>query len=163
METGMATAVDTGLDNFTYPNLRDVDPNYTAIPEDVYTLKVIKLALAKTTGNNGKAIKPYVKGTFAVTNHDKHAARRLFHNFWNILESSSRDVKDLKKLADATGVQQNGSFESWLEAMTQEQPTFKVPVKQIDAIDFTTREVKLNPDGTTVKDNTIDFRNVEIA
>src|SRR2546426_2027030 len=147
--TGMSTALEAGFENFDYVDLRAVDPNYTAIPEDVYQLKVIKLVLSKTSGNNGKAVKPYVKGTFAVTNSDKHSGRRLFHNFWNIQENSSRDAKDLKKLSDAVGIQPNAGFASWLETMTQESPTFKVPVRQVDAIDFTTREVKLNADGTT--------------
>jgi len=159
----MATAVENEFGNFDFVDLRTVDPNYTAIPEDVYTLKVIKLQLTKTSGQNGKAIKPYVKGRFAVTNNDKHSARTLFHNFWNIQDAGSRDAKDLRKLADVTGVQQDGSFTGWLETMTQVQPNFKAFVKQIQAKDFTTREARFNVDGTPVLENQIDFRNVEIA
>jgi len=148
-----------------YINLQEVDPNYTAIPEDTYQLKVLTLKLAKTAGNptKGTGPKPYVKGTFSVENHDKFSGRRLFANFWNITEPGSRDAKDLKKLSMVTGVSQEGSFEGWLEHISQVGPSFKAPVKQVDAIDFTTKEVKQNTDGSPQKDNVIDFRNVQIA
>src|SRR5258708_2621337 len=128
---GMSTAVD--LNEFDYPDLRTVDPNYTAIEEDVYELKVIKASLGKTSGANGKDVKPFANFQIAVTNHGKHSGRRIFHTFWNILDAGSRDMKDLRKLADVTGVQQQGSFPQWLEELSQVGPVFKTRVSQRDS------------------------------
>jgi hypothetical protein len=164
--TGMAQVQEMEFGGFDYLDLKTVDPNYTPIEEDVYTLKVLKLTGAMTTGNNGKEKKPYVKGTFAVTNHNKHSARRLFHNFWNITENSSRDAKDLRKLADATGVPQEGSFSRWMESISQIQPVFKAPVqlkaKTTFNKDTNTRESVIE-NGEVVNENVIDFRNTQPA
>jgi hypothetical protein len=146
-----------------YINLNEVDPNYTAIPEEVYTLKVLSLKLAKAGAQAKNPGKAYVKGTFSVQDHDKFSGRRLFATFFNITEPSSRDAKDLKRLSQVTGVNQDGGFEQWLETIGQIGPSFKASVKQVDAIDYATRAVKVNEDGTPQKDNQIDFRNVQIA
>lgn len=156
------------VDNEIHIDLKAVDPNYTAVPEDVYVLKVLKL-----TGSKTGAGKPFVAGTFSITRNDKYSGRRIFYNFWNAADQNSRDAKDLRKLSDVTGVQQSGSFSQWLEAMTQEQPEFKVPVthkvkqEKTGEVDPSTGKAvyknQENADGTPVVDNSINFRNCEIA
>ena len=156
------------VDNEIHVDLKAVDPNYTAIPADVYTLKVLKLASAKT--NAGK---PYVAGTFAVEKHDKFSGRRIFYNFWNLADNGTRDAKDLRKLSDVTGIPQQGAFSQWLDAMTQEQPSFKAPVvdkikqEKTGEVDPQTGKAiyknQENADGTPVVENSINFRNCEIA
>jgi hypothetical protein len=154
--------------DFNFVNLTQVDPNYTAIDEGVYTLKVIKMAIQNTKGNNGAEVKPYLACTFSVSNHEKFSGRRLFHNFWNVTDNSGFDAKALRRIADATGVPQDGDFRAWVEAETTQQPEFKVEVKKQQPTvwnkETKTREVKTNPDGSALPDeNAINFRNVGIA
>ena len=154
--------------DFNFVNLTQVDPNYTAIDEGVYQLKVIKLAVNKTKGDNGKEVKPYLAGTFSVSNHEKFSGRRLFHNFWSITDNNSFDAKALRRLADASGVPQEGDFLVWVDEMTTQQPEFKVQVKKQAPTTWNketkTREIKVGPDGNALPDeNVIDFRNVAIA
>jgi len=155
-------------ETFEYLDLKTVDPNYTPVDEEVYTLKVIKFALAKTKGDNGKTVKPYLQATFAITNHDKNNGRRLFHNFWNIQDNGGLDAKALKRVSAATGINQDGGFERWVETMSLEQPTFKTLVKKQVATTWDAvnkqRVAKLDPvTQQEVIENVIDFRNVEIA
>lgn len=153
--------------NFAYPDLRDVDPNFTAIPEEVYSLKVVKLELKQD--KNGKS---YLSGTFGVVNHPTQSARRLWHNFWDISGQSGRDVKALRRLMDVTGIPQTeggeAGFRGWVDTMTAEQPSFKALVRKQTPTTWNKetkqREIKLGPDGNPLPDeNVIDFKNLAIA
>lgn len=156
---------------FDYPDLRQVDPEYTKLPEDVYTLRVLKMTLALSKRGD----KPYLLGQFAVTRHTSHSARRISHFFNNILDPGKRDMKDLAKLAKVTGVPFTGTLPEWVANMNQISPEFNAPVKLEDqysnikstAADGTvtwSKEPKIDPStGETEKDNRIDFRNAQPA
>jgi hypothetical protein len=155
-------------ETFEYLDLKAVDPNYTPVEEEVYTLKVIKFVLAKTKGDNGKTVKPYLQATFAITNHTQNNGRRLFHSFWNIQDNNSFDAKALKRVSAATGINQDGGFTAWVEKMSLEQPIFKALVKKQNATQWNKEkqvaELKLDPvTQLPIPENVIDFRNVEIA
>lgn len=151
---------------FTYADLRDVDPNFTAVPEDVYTLRVLKFEESKT----GKG-KPFVKASFSIVNSGTVDGRRLWHNFWEIGEGG-RDLKPLRRIMDATGVQQTeggeAGFKAWLEELTNVQPEFKVLVTKRPPTQYNKEmkatEPKLGPDGAPLPDeNFISFKNVSPA
>jgi hypothetical protein len=167
--TAMAEAFDAT--QFDYPDLRQVDPEYTKLPEDVYTLRVLKLTL-NVGKNSGK---PYLLGQFAVTRHNTHSARRLSHFFNNILDPGKRDMKDLAKLAKVTGVPFTGTLPEWVANMNQIGPEFNAPVKLEDqynniksvgeggAVTWS-KEPKIDQTtGEVEKDNRIDFRNAQPA
>ena len=165
----MAEAFD--VNQFDYPDLRQVDPEYSKLPEDIYTLRVLKMTLA--VSKNGE--KPYLLGQFAVTRHDKYSARRISHFFNNILDPEKRDMKDLAKLAKVTGVPFSGSFPEWVANMNQIGPEFVAPVKLVPQFNNVktvgeggqitwTKEPKNDPvTGEQELDNKIDFRNVQPA
>ena len=153
------------FDNFTYPHLKSVDPNYSPIEQNGYQLRLIKFELASLPESNGKPAKPYLKGTFAVTKDPKYSGRRLNHVFWNILDGGSRDMKDIKKFADATGLQQTDgqTFPQWVESVNQVAPEFKAEVFNREQTKWNgvtqTREVVVNEaTGEPERENQINFR-----
>lgn len=166
--TAMAEAFD--VNQFEYPDLKQIDPEYSKLEADVYTLRVLKLSLAA-----GKSGKPYALGQFAVTKHDRHSARRLSKFFNNVTDPNSRDLKDLAKLAKVTGVAFTGTLPDWIASVNQIQPEFKAPVmlepqfsnvKSDDGVGNVSwsKVPKFEDDGTTpVMDNRIDFRNAQPA
>lgn len=159
----MAEAMD--VNQFEYPDLKQIDPEYSKLEADVYTLRVLKLGI-----NVGASGKPYVLGQFAVTKHDRHSARRVSKFFNNVTDPASRDLKDLAKLAKVTGVAFAGQLPEWVASINAIQPEFKAPVllepqyKNIKLADGTwTKEPKLEDNGEPVMDNRIDFRNAQPA
>lgn len=152
---------------FNYVNLQEVDPNLKAIDEDVYTLKVIKLAIQKKADFDG-TLKPNLSARFGVTNHEKFSGRTLWHTFWQIQDNDSFDAKALRRIADATGTPATGGLPAWVEDMNSAQPEFKVQVKKGPPTKWNKetreREVKVGPDGNPLPDiNVINFWNVSIA
>jgi hypothetical protein len=166
--TGMAEAYGT---QFEYPDLKQVDPEYSKLEADIYTLRVLKLTLSEPTAEAAAAgKKPYVIGQFAVTKHDKHSARRLTKFFNNVLDPGKRDMKDLAKLAKVTGVPFDGGLPQWCAEITTIQPEFKAPVmlepqfKNVKQGDGSWSKVpELEGNGEPVLDNRIDFRNAQPA
>ncbi len=161
----MAEATSMDVAQFDYPDLKTIDPEYSKLEADIYTLRVLKLAL-----NVGASGKPYVLGQFAVTRHDRHSARRVSKFFNNVTDPASRDLKDLAKLAKVTGVPFNTTLPEWVGTITQEQPEFKAPVvlepqfKNVKQADGSwVKEPKLEENGDPVMDNRIDFRNAQPA
>lgn len=156
---------------FEYPDLRQVDPEYSSIEQDVYTLKVLKLTLVEPDAEKAAAgKKPYVIGQFAVTQHPKHSARRLTKFFNNVIDAEKRDMKDLAKLAKVTGVAFQGGLPQWCAEITSIGPEFKAPVLQVpDSKNVQlgdgswTKEPVLEADGSPVMVNRIDFRNAQPA
>lgn len=167
----MAEAYQTMASAFEYPDIKQVDPEYSNIEGDIYTLRVMKLTLVEPDAEKSAAgKKPYVLGQFAVTRHAKHSARRLSKFFNNVVDPASRDLKDLAKLAKVTGVPFNTTLPEWLTQVTQEQPEFKAPVMlepqygNVKAADGTWSKVaKLEDNGEAVMGNRIDFRNAQPA
>lgn len=128
-------SVDTDIMNgFTYVNLNEIDPTFDVLPEDLYTLKIIKGELMKFLykPNNKRGVPEgtegnFVKFTLAVTNHDKFAGRRvfptLFPNAWSL--------KVLRRLADKIGIPQEPEepLDGWLARLSELQPEFKSKVE----------------------------------
>lgn len=152
--------------DFENLNLNDIDPTFKPVEEGPYVLKLLGLAWKESTGKketNQGTVYVSLNGKFGITNHPKHSGRKLYHNFFL---SNSYELKALRRIMDATGVAQNPgeTLKGWAERISVESPMFKVPVKQQQAKDFTTKEGRVDPaSGEPVMENVIDFRNVEIA
>ena len=91
---------------FEHIIIMQIDPTFKPIDEGFYTLQVNKLTpktgVAKSGKNSGK---PYMflNGSFTVVNDENFSGRKLWKSFW---ASNPVDLKDLRRLADATGVVQ---------------------------------------------------------
>ena len=127
------STVDT-ITSFTHANLNEIDPSFDCIPEDMYTLKILKVELkdfAYKEGNK-KGIPvgtpgQYIKFNLAVTDHEKFAGRRVFPTLF----PNAYSLKVLRRLADKTGVPQEPEepLDGWLARMSEIQPEFKTKVE----------------------------------
>ena len=145
---------------FDYVDLNEVDPNFTAMPEDMYTLRILKAEkidfqykTGAKIGQDGERISLQL----AVVEHPELSGRRLFESLF----PSNFVYRVLRRIADATGVQQEpGSpLTTWLGTLSELQPTFKVKVG------FKTDRagvVLMTPAGKP-QDNAVDWREVQPA
>lgn len=151
--------------DFENLNLNDVDPTFKPIDEGPYILKLMSLLWKESKGTketNKDVVYVSINGKFAVDNHPKFSGRKLYHNFFL---GNSFEQKALRRIADATGVSQNPgeTLKDWAARISTTNPSFKVAVKVQQAIDFTTKEGRVDVDGAPILENKIDFRNVGIV
>lgn len=149
--------------SFDYVDLHDVDPNFTLLDgPEVYSLRITKAEMptyvAKTTTKSqtaGDSVK-YVKLTFTVTDHPKFTGRK----HWESLFFSDFTLKTLRRIMEATGVDQTGTLEEWLASITQIQPVVKLQVEQVPDVnrDGTPNPQTVNPDGTPRPKNVVNWR-----
>ena len=150
--------------DFENLNLNDIDPTFKPVEDGLYTLKLLSLVWKEFPGKKDPTQTfVSINGKFGVANHPTHSGRKLYHNFFL---SNSYELKALRRIMDATGVAQNPgeTLKDWAARISVEAPSFKVAVKQQQAVDFTTKEGKVDPvSGEPVMEAKIDFRNVQIA
>lgn len=158
---------------FEYPHLKTVDPNFSTIDTDVYVLRPIKLDLgAWPERNPGEGATPYINGQFVVAKHDKFSGRKVFHTFKDITTKEGRGMKALRKMADATGVQQQDAetLQDYLQRVVQMSLEFKVPVSKVQKRKFNPETKEWQPvfdesvvdeqgNPTPQMENVINFRN----
>lgn len=114
----------------------DVDPSAKALDQGVRALRLVKIdgALIEVkSGKNAGKETFKIDASFTVINDDNYAGRRLWHSFWL---SNPYNQKELRKLADSTGVVQEAGepLAAWLAKLTEFQPEFKtfVGVEEYD-------------------------------
>lgn len=120
-----ATMEET-VNSFQYVHLDQVDPNFTMIDEDYYNLKLIT-AETRTydkTATGGKAGE-FIKLGFAVQDHPKFTGRRVYPS---PLFPSEFSFRVMRHIQDATGVQQNGDTNAWLNKLQAIGPVLKLKV-----------------------------------
>jgi hypothetical protein len=115
---------------FDYVDLNEIDPSFAPIPEDMYTLNILKAEKKDFEYKKGDKIGQQgqlLKFQLAVAEHPELSGRRLFESLF----PSSFVFRVLRRVADVTGVTQEvGSpLESWLEQLSEVQPSFKVMVE----------------------------------
>lgn len=158
--------------DFRYTDLNDVDPNFSLLEPEVYTLRISKaelLTFKAKTAQPAKGINvgdegTYIKFTFIVTNHPKSAGQRHWETFF----SSPFALRNLRRIADASGVPQAGSMENWLSSLSTIQPSIKLKIDKVDDVvrvknasgeyDEVPNPRTVNSDGTPSKKNTVDWR-----
>lgn len=91
---------------FDHINIMEIDPTIKPIDQGFYTLQVNKLTPKTVTPakgkNQGKACL-ILSGSFTLVNDANFAGRKFWKTFWT---TNPVDLKDLRRLADATGVTQ---------------------------------------------------------
>jgi len=150
---------------FEYVDLNEVDPSFKPIPPSIYTLRVLKAerkAFTYKTGDKAGTEGSYVKFQLAITDDPSYSGRRLFP----ALFSNARAFRGLRKLMDATGIQQEPgtTLDVWLAALTEAQPTYKQKVKYAAKYNKETKqeEVVLNDKGEPA-DNDVDWNEIQPA
>jgi hypothetical protein len=156
-----ATAAPVEVQSWSYVNLNDVDPNFTAIPDDFYNLGVIQAELkpfdkTATGGTKGE----FVKLAFSIRNHPTLTGRRVYPDpmFLN-----NFNLAALRRIMDATGVQQapGESLESWLKSLQAVGPTVKLKVETIPDVNFKTgvpNPYSMKPDGSPGTKTIINYK-----
>lgn len=127
---------------FEYFNIMDVDPSAKPIEKGVYKLRLTKVestVIVPAKGKNAGQETTVVKGAFTVIDDDRYSGRKLWNDFWL---SNTFAQKQLRKLADATGITQDAgeALAGWLGRLTEFQPEFKVFV---EVESYTDREGKV--------------------
>jgi hypothetical protein len=149
---------------FEYVDLKDVDPNFTLLDgPEVYSLRITKAEMptyiAKTTTKNqtaGDEVK-YIKFTFTVVNHNKFTGRKHWEPLFG---ANDFNLKTLKRIEEATGVEQTGSLESWLGQLSAIQPVVKLQIDQVPDVnrDGTPNPQNCKPDGSPKNKNVVNWR-----
>jgi hypothetical protein len=157
--------MDPSLD-FRYVDLKDVDPNFTLLDPEYYNLRITKAELrtynvkadsaaviaGKATVGEERA---FINFAFTVVGHDKFTGRKLFESLF----PSEFSFKCLKRIEEATGVQQKSSLEDWLAELTQIQPVIKLNVEKVpDVIKGIPNPKTVRPDGTPGDKNQVAWK-----
>lgn len=144
---------------FVYTDLNEVDPNFKPVPEGTYTYQVLSVEAKEfkyknTTqyhqaGDTGS----YAKLVLGITDHPDHSGRRVFETLF----SGPRELRILRRLMDATGVQQTpgAPLTEWFVALTEEKPRFTAPLL--------VSEETNNKTGETSSVNRVDWRGLAPA
>lgn len=160
----MTTTMETNAPfDFRHMDLKDVDPNFTKLDgPQVYSLRISSAAFAeytaKTTNKNqtvGDQV-TYIKLALTVVDDPKFTGRKL----WEPIFPGDFSAKILKRIEEATGVEQTGDMEGWLAQLSSIQPVIKV---QVDLVPDTQRDGSPNPrtvkqDGSADTKNTVNWK-----
>jgi hypothetical protein len=135
---------------FSHINIMDIDPSFKPVETGVCQFRVNKITPKYVTPGSGKNSGKEVlvgNGDFTIINSDKYSGRRVFQSFW---ASNSFNLRELRKLADVTGVTQEPgeSLEDYLRRYEAVQPEFE---------SFLDVYEKPQPDGSTSPENVIRF------
>jgi hypothetical protein len=147
------------FESFEYVNLADIDPTDKPVPTGVYDLMVMKMALEKYSpkqGPNAGKEKERISAQIAITGDNPFAGRRLFHRFY----LNTLSLRDLRKLAEATGMNLNQPVDALVADFTTIQPAFKCKVNCQQAMTFDKPPVPVvDPvSGKPVEENVIVWR-----
>lgn len=147
------------VQSWEYINVNDVDPNFTAIPDDFYNLRIIQAELktfdkTATGGTKGSL----VKLGFAITNHPSLSGRRVYPDGMFLNDFNQ---KALRRISDATGVQQTGDFPAFLKKLAAVGPVVKLKVETVPDVNFKTgapNPFNMKPDGSPGTKTIINYK-----
>jgi hypothetical protein len=144
---------------FQYVHLDQVDPNFTLIDDGFYNLKLLsaeRKTFDKTATGGSKG--EFIKFGFAVTGSGKFSGRRVYPE---ALFLNDFNLKVLRRIQDASGVQQNGNTDEWLKKLTAIGPVMRLKVEVVPDVDFKTGQPKpatMKPDGTAAMKQIINWK-----
>ena len=127
---------------FENTNLNKVDPSATTLPEGDYTFQVVDAAI-KSYEKDGIA-KQRLSFGFAVSKDGVLGGKLVGRRIYETLFPGEPTEKMLKILANATGIQQSGSFSEWMDALKSQRPTFDAPVVKRTRTDTGAEESRVN-------------------
>lgn len=97
---------ETLTSEFSHINIMEIDPTFKPVEEGFYTLQVNSLKSQTVKPQSGKNAGKEVlvlKGSYTIVGDDRYSGRKFWKTFWT---TSTYDLKDLRRQADATGVTQ---------------------------------------------------------
>lgn len=126
-----ATQQAAGL-GFDHINLNTVDPQGVKVPLGVPINFQVTEATQKTYSNdNGSG--SYVQFKFTVTDSPDFSGRSFYKSVFEDKEGGKNpSARQLRILMDATGVQQDGSFDEWLTALVNQKAAFSAPLEETE-------------------------------
>lgn len=148
------------LDAFEYTPLADVDPSFSAVPQDVYTMEVVegkkRTWTYKQDTKTAKAGDPGASYAidFLIVDHDKFAGRRIFASYFG----NDFTARGFRRLMDASGhAQQPGqSVTEWLESFKGLSPRIKIKT----LVELKDDRKKVGADGQPEKVNEVNMKEV---
>jgi hypothetical protein len=118
-------------DAFEYTALAAVDPNFTPVPQAVYTLEIVSAgpkAFTYSSDSKPEAKNSHQKGDtgklynmkLVITEDDTYSGKNVFASFF----PSEFTMKQFRRVMDATGIAQKDgqSISEWLTAFTTLSP-----------------------------------------
>ena len=143
------------VQSWQYVDLNEIDPNVQPLPEGVYTLKVLRAEHKEGIGKTSGKAYEQVKFALAVTDHEDYSGRRL----WEAFFPGNYGAKAMRRIADATGIMQEPgtTLIDWLVVLSEKQPTFKVPISQVEDLDKDGKARSFDVKGNPAKVNKINW------
>jgi hypothetical protein len=117
--------------DFEYLNLAEVNPEVPPVPEGEYNFRIVEAKRESFTykqdqpdrgiaaGDEGN----YIKFGLVIIDNPEQAGRRIYQSLW----PDTKTPRFLRLIADATGVAQTGTFDDWLQELTNARATFAAP------------------------------------
>jgi len=154
----VSATMEETVNSFDYVHLDQIDPSFTMIDEDYYNLKLITAEQKEydNTAKGGKAGK-FIKFGFAVQDHPKFTGRRVWPS---AMFPNEFVFRILRRIQDATGVNQNGDTTGWLNKLQAIGPVLKLKVVVVPDTNYngTPNPKTVRPDGSPGDRNDIDWK-----
>jgi len=126
----LTEATQTAGMGFDHVNLNTVDPQGVKVPLGVpINFQVTEAAQKEYSNENGSG--KYVQFRFTVTDNPDFSGRTFYKSIFEDKEGGKNpSARQLRILMDATGVQQDGTFDEWLAALVSQKATFSAPLEE---------------------------------
>lgn len=129
----MSTATEQVV-SFEHVNLNQVDPSSNTITPGDYNLMVADAGIKTFTYSKGKNAGSEGSRTefkFVITDSESFSGKTIYQSLF----AGNGTLKQLRRIADATGISQEGTFEEWLVALKDGRAKFNAPVQIVDGTD----------------------------
>lgn len=115
---------------FDHINLNTVDPQGVKVPLGEPINFQVTEAVKKTYANeNGSG--EYVQFRFTVTDSPDFSGRSFYKSVFEDKEGGKNpSARQLRILMDASGIQQDGTFDEWLSELVAQKATFSAPLEE---------------------------------
>ena len=126
----MTEATQTAGLGFENINLNTVDPQGVKVPLGVPINFQVTEAGPKTYSNeNGSGT--YVQFKFTVIDSPDFSGRSFYKSIFEDKEGGKNpSARQLRILMDASGIQQDGTFDQWLAELVAQKATFSAPLEE---------------------------------
>lgn len=126
MTEGTQVAAGMGFENI---NLNTVDPAGVKVPLGVPVNFVVTEAATKTF-DNGTNKGSYVNFKFTVIDSPDFSGRSFYKAVFEDKEGGKNaSARQLRILMDASGIQQDSTFDAWLTELVAQKATFSAPLE----------------------------------
>lgn len=120
---------------FDHVNLNEVDPSAKPVPVGDYTFEIVGAGIKEykvKSGDNAGQTAQRIALDVVIVNSDTMSGRRMFPSFFPDSSATNQAegfaAKQMRLLANATGIAQDGTFEQWLTDLVENKGRFGAPV-----------------------------------